>query len=169
MNVYEPDEQYVLEVTDAELLSSLNSLQMLYNDFPDDYRVYEDYFHIGDDGLANNNRFCSSDPLFYQYAHIINDETGVGLNDISIDQSACVDVRIDGTDIFSIRMSNLSLDVKHSERGESDTAFGRPFNFKDLGKDIKSRIIQHVKKFMRLHFSYAKTKDNNGIVIYANY
>lgn len=99
----------------------------------------------------------------------MNLSSGVTTDVISIDQSACVDIRVDGTDIFSIALNNLSLDVKQSERGVSDMMFGRLFKFKDLDKDKKDGIIQHVKKFMRLHFSYAKSKDGHGLTLYANY
>ena len=99
----------------------------------------------------------------------MNDEAGQDSGVISIDQSACVDVHIDGTDAFSMKLNAYGLSAMQGERGESSATFSRLFDFKNMDDRAKNEVIEHTKKFMRLHFSYAKTKDNSGITLYANY
>lgn len=124
---------FELEVTDAEMLSTLNAMSLYFNDVYDDFRVYEDYLHVNVEDVANNNRYAMDDPFFYQYVHFVTqDEKCVTQDEISIDNSRCIDIRIDGTDTFSTYVNSLGIDPRKSEKNVDDEVFSKNFDFSTL-------------------------------------
>ena len=168
VNIYQPDEVFELEVTDAEILSSLQTISLYFNDIQDEFRVYEDYFHVNSEDVANNNKYSIDDPMFYQYVHFVSQQDkSVSQNEIIIDDSMCIDTRIDGTDAFSTYINSLGIDPRKSEENVDSSTFVKDFDFSSLSTAEKRSFIENVKKFMILYFSYAKT--SSGIVLYVNY
>ena len=164
ITLYKPNEIYDIEVADAEILSTLDLIQLEYMDVVDEYRVFEDYFYTND-GIANSSRFSPEDPQFYQYAHFST--YGTKIDEMSINQSACVDVRVDGNDQFSKYINELSVFPMHGENYIVTHTLTRNFQFDQLDDSIKYDIIKNMRKFMKLYFSYSKS--NLGITLYVNY
>ena len=65
IRIYEPDEVFDIEVTDASVISSLQKLTMKYIDVEDEYRVFEDYYDVNTNGVGNNSRYFIDDPYFF--------------------------------------------------------------------------------------------------------
>ena len=163
VHIYQPDEVFRVEVTDAELLSALQVVDMNYDDVVDEYRVFEDYFDSSDDTF-NNTKFSTDDPFFYQYVHFVSYDS---TSSISVSNDSCIDVRIDGTDKFSQVLSSYDVLPRHGEDFSIPGTMSRKFNFRSLDETTKMNVIDHARQFMNLHISYAKS--SNGIVLYVNY
>ena len=99
--------------------------------------------------------------------HFIAKSEGVTSSDISIDTSACTDVRIDGIDSFSVKINNLNIDPLHSERDIDNSIFIREFNMSSVSDEDIKKLLERVKTFSRLYIGYDKCDD--GIVLYVNY
>lgn len=93
--------------------------------------------------------------------------TGVTSSDIEIAESACADIRVDGTDAFSIELNKLSVDPIHSEDSINDSIFTNELDISSLGKEKIQELIERVKTFARLYIGYDKCDE--GIVLYVNY
>lgn len=55
----------------------LDTIGMEFTDVDDGFRVFEDYFHVELDDVANSGRFSPDDPRFYQYVHFFAVGDGV--------------------------------------------------------------------------------------------
>ena len=84
-----------------------------------------------------------------------------------VDISVCTDVRIDGTDQFSVKMNNLNIDPLHSEYDIDNSIFTREFNMSSVSDEDLKKLVERVKIFARLYIGYDKCAD--GIVLYVNY
>ena len=165
LHIYDSDEVFQLDVKDADILSALSQFDVEHEDAVDNFRVFEDYFGSSD-GALNNEKYPVEDPQFYQYVHFIGDDICADTN-IEIAQSAIVDIRIDGNDAFTKELNKLGLSALH---GEHSPAYGIQLNTIDLSildEYQKHEIVEHIKKFMKLHICYSKESD--GIALYVNY
>lgn len=67
VHIFDKDEVYVLEVQDPAVLSTVGEIGMQAEAFDviDEYRVYEDYYHIDDNDVINSSKYPTDDPRFF--------------------------------------------------------------------------------------------------------
>ena len=67
VHIFDKDEVYVLDVQDPAVLSTVGEIGMQSEAFDviDEYRVYEDYYHVDDNGNLNSEKYSVDDPHFY--------------------------------------------------------------------------------------------------------